>query len=112
MASAHIRAKGKDHMNTTIKVRATPSASALTAAITTIHDKAAHTGLGAGTGIALAIPELPHTQETTNGIKPGIGAPLANQSEPGTIKISIDSGQPLGQKTPASIQAMGTTTSS
>ena len=99
-------------MNTTIKVRATPSASALTAAITTIHDKAAHTGPGMGTDIVLAIPELPHTQETTNGIRPGTGAPLANQSEPGTIKISIDSGQPLGQKTPASIQAMGTTTSS
>ena len=112
MANARIRAKGEAHMNTTMKARATPSASVPTAATTAIHDKAAHTGLGAGTGIALAIPELPHTQENTNGIRPGTGAPLANQSEPGTIKISIDSGQPLGQKTPASIQAMGTTTSS
>ena len=103
MENAHIRAKGQAHMNTTMKARATQSASAPTAAITTIHGKAAHTGLGAGTDIGLAIHELPHTQETTNGIKPGTGAPLANQSEPGTIKISIDSGQPSGQKTPSSI---------
>ena len=110
MANAQIRAKEVDRTSTAMKARATPLASAPTAAITTIHDRPAHTGPGMGTGIAKAIPELLLTQETTHGIRPGTGAPLANQSEPGTTKISIDLGQPSGQKIPASILAMGRTT--